>query len=322
MSFGNLPTNIYELLGEEGEVAKPAKPAAPKAAPSTQAQPQARVQKPAQDNRQGQKPQGGNRPADRNADLNTDKKKVNRGGKNPADARKPKGVDAPRLERRSGTGRGKEVKRGGAGKGNWGSAENEEETAQPVVEAEVVVEEAPVETEEERAKREAEEKRREEEREKEERQITLDEYLQKKKPVGLEALGLERQSTRAPGEGATDAEKKAWAPLAATKEDVKVAVPEKKGNLVAAEDKATYVDSAKKLSVLVEEFGINVRVRDDAFSRRKAQRFDEERRRHSDERYPKPVSEDPRKQQRKKRAPNSNYKPPQKTDENFPALKA
>ncbi len=64
----------------------------------------------------------------------------------------------------------KEVKKGGAGKGNWGGAENEENTTAPVVESEpVVVEATIVETEEEKAQREAEEKKREEERQKEER---------------------------------------------------------------------------------------------------------------------------------------------------------
>lgn len=310
MSFGNLPTNIYELLGEEGESSKPAKSAA-KSAPVTQTQTQNRSQKPS-DNRQGQRPQGGNRddrPSSDHGDVN---KKAPRGGKNPADARKPKGVDAPRLDRRSGTGRGKEVKKGGAGKGNWGGAENEENTTAPVVESvPVVVEETIVETEEEKADREAEEKKREEERQKEERQMTLDEYLQKKKVVGLEL-----PPARKPGEGATDAEKKAWASQELQKEKATVAVPEKKGDTTVSQDKAVIIESANKLSVF-EDLGINVRVRDDARSRRKAQRYEEEKRRQNDEKFAKPATEDPKLKQKKKKGP---YRPPQKTEENFPAL--
>lgn len=315
MSFGNLPTNIYELLGEEGETSKPTKSVV-KSAPVTQSQTQNRSQKPV-DNRQGQRPQGGNRVDDRTASdhVDGDKKRAPRGGKNPSDGRKPKGVDAPRLDRRSGTGRGKEIKKGGAGKGNWGSAENEEPTATaPVVESEpVVVEEPVVETEEEKAKREAEEKKREEERQKEERQMTLDEYLQKKK-----AVSLELPPARKPGEGATDSEKKAWASQELQKEKQAVAVPEKKADTaVVSQDKAIIIDSANKLSAF-EGLGINVRVRDDARSRRKAQRFEEEKRRQTDERYAKPATEDPKlNQQKKKKGP---YRPPQKTEENFPAL--
>jgi len=123
------------------------------------------------------------------------------------------------FDRRSGTGRGREEKRGGAGRGNWGSQNDEEkyspnedklgdnitatavaavaeddgwgptpETPEVVEEvqptpthtAEVAVPEAP-------AKREptAEELQYRAEREKEEKQMTLDEYLKTKKPVPL-----------------------------------------------------------------------------------------------------------------------------------------
>lgn len=313
MSFGNLPTNIYELLGEEGESSKPAKPA--KSTPSTQTQTQNRSQKPA-DARQGQRSQG-NRDDRISSDQSDDKKKAPRGGKNPADNRKPKGVDAPRLDRRSGTGRGKEIKKGGAGKGNWGEAEPEENPTAPVVaEPEpVVVEEPIVETEEERIKREEEEKKREEERQKEERQMTLDEYLQKKKSVSMEL-----PAPRKPGEGASDAEKKAWAAQELQKDKVSVAVPEKKADTsVVSQDKAVIIDSASKLSVF-EDLGINIRIKDDARSRRRAQRFEEDRRRQTDERYAKPATEDPSlKQQKKKKFP---YKAPQITEANFPALNA
>lgn len=310
MSFGNLPTNIYELLGEEGEVAAPVK-SAPKPAPSTQVQTQARTQ----DNRQGQRPQGGNRPTERttSSDQGADRTKVARGGKNPADARKPKGLDQPRLDRRSGTGRGKEVKKGGAGKGNWGNAEPETtEESVKAPEPEVVEEPVIVETEEERTKRETEEKKREDDRQKEERQMTLEEYLQKKKPVGLEL-----PAPRAPGEGASDSEKKTWASVPVQKQDQVVPVPEKKGDTaVVSEEKALSMDSSKKLSVFTD-LGINIRVRDDARSRRAKQRYEEEKRRTDDEQFAKPTTTDPRLTQKKKKGP---YKAPQKTDENFPAL--
>lgn len=307
MSFGNLPTNIYELLGEEGEVAQPAK-SAPKAAPA-QAQTKVQSSKPAQG--QG-RPQGGNRAVEKTSgDQEGDRKKAPRGGKNPADARKPKGADAPRLDRRSGTGRGKEIKKGGAGKGNWGNAENEEQVVAEQKAPEPQPEPEPiVETEEEKAKREAEEKKKAEEREKEERQMTLEEYLNKKKPVGLSL-----PAPRAPGEGASDNDKKNWAsvPVPNKKEDA-VPVPEKRGEGVVSEDKAAIAESAKKLSVFTD-LGINVRVKDDARSRQKAQRWEENQRRQNDERYAKPATEP--KQFKKKKAP---YKAPQKTEENFPAL--
>lgn len=309
MSFGNLPTNIYELLGEEGEVAQPAK-SAPKAAPATQAQTQVKSTKPAQ----GQGRPQGNQFQKTSGDQEGDRKKTPRGGKNPADARKPKGADAPRLDRKSGTGRGKEIKKGGAGKGNWGNAENEEQVVAEQKEPEVQPEPEPiVETEEEKAKREAEEKKKAEEKEKEERQMTLEEFMQKKKPVGLSL-----PAPRAPGEGASDNDKKNWASVpVAKKEGDAVAVPEKRGEGVVSEDKAVIAESAKKLSVFTD-LGINVRVKDDARSRQKAQRWEENQRRGTDERYPKPATEP--KQQQKKKRPQGGYKAPQKTEENFPAL--
>ncbi|GMH09576.1 hypothetical protein Nepgr_011417 [Nepenthes gracilis] len=84
------------------------------------------------------------------------------------------------YERRSGTGRGDEIKRDGAGRGNWGTATDEipQETEEPAGETdaavaaeEKVVEEENVEAEKENPVNEPEEK------EPEEKQMTLEEYV-------------------------------------------------------------------------------------------------------------------------------------------------
>jgi len=158
--------------------------------------------------------------------------------------------------------------------------------------------------------------------------MTLDEYLAKKKNVGL-SLPQARQ----PGEGVEDKQKKEWAALPVPKETATTAVPEAKAEFGVSKSEVVIADSQKKLQVL-SDLGINVRVKDDARSRRARARYEEEKRQeewkaNKDKEAPKPVvaqpnansnllAEDPRLQgQKKKKGP---YKPPSNNTENFPAL--
>lgn len=101
---------------------------------------------------------------------------------------KPEGASTRKrpFDRKSGTGRGKEIKRGGGGKNNWGKeGEPVEEVPQEEgesTEAAEVKADAPAVAAEPAEPKELteEEKKRKEEREKEEKQITLDEFLKLK----------------------------------------------------------------------------------------------------------------------------------------------
>jgi len=100
------------------------------------------------------------------------------------------------YDRKSGTGRGKEIKKGGGGRGNWGKGSEEvweevgaeKQDGEEVKSAEVEstpkkeeAESAPVskEVEEERKKKEEDEKKRKEEEEKEAKMMTLEDYRKK-----------------------------------------------------------------------------------------------------------------------------------------------
>lgn len=145
------------------------------------------------------------------------------------------GAVGPRrvYDRHSGTGRGREEKRGGAGRGNWGSVTDtegvadrkpEEEgaatasNAEGVENAEAAAGEsgetgaAPAAEKAPRPPREltAEELARQAEREKEEKLMTLDEYLSKKKEKP--AVGLPLPEARKAGEGE---DQKQWAKFTA-----------------------------------------------------------------------------------------------------------
>ncbi|GAB4858089.1 hypothetical protein Ancab_015991 [Ancistrocladus abbreviatus] len=102
------------------------------------------------------------------------------------------------YDRRSGTGRGSEIKRDGAGRGNWGTPTDEitPETEEPAAEAETnvvtekqVMEEETVEAKEENQVNEPEEK------EPEEKQMTLEEYQKvlEEKRKALAALKTEER---------------------------------------------------------------------------------------------------------------------------------
>ncbi|XP_057521399.1 RGG repeats nuclear RNA binding protein A-like [Amaranthus tricolor] len=110
-----------------------------------------------------------------------------------ADGERPRRI----YERRSGTGRGGEFKREGAGRGNWGTATDEiaQVTEEPVVENEAVVAAEKPEGEENVVEKENPEKEAEEV-EPEEKQMTLEEYekvLEEKRKALLALKGEERK---------------------------------------------------------------------------------------------------------------------------------
>jgi plasminogen activator inhibitor 1 RNA-binding protein len=140
------------------------------------------------------------------------------------------------FDRRSGTGRGKEVKKGGGGRANWGKEEvweeNPEKQSEEVkpeaaksepTEVVVAVPAEPVkeETEEEKKRREEEEQKHKEEEEKEARQITLEDYLKKKEAEKAEKPSIipELPAPRKPGEGVDKKELQKWAQFTALKRD-------------------------------------------------------------------------------------------------------
>lgn len=319
----NLPTNLFELLGEEGETTSKKAPAPKSNTVAPQITTQSRPPKSGQDTRG--KPSGTRGPSKPGSDPVDQDKRPRPTKRN--DRKPPKGVEQ-RPDRKSGTGRGKEISKGGHGKGGWGvnveeGAEGAPQEGADTTQPEPVVPEL---TEEERKEYEEKERKREEERQKEEKQMTLDEYLAKKKNVGL-SLPQPRQ----PGEGVEDKQKKEWAALPVPKETVATSVPEAKAEFGVSKSEAVIADSQKKLQVL-SDLGINVRVKDDARARRARARYEEEKRREDEQakekEAPKPVAqpnansnllaEDPRiKGQKKKKG---NYKPPTKNEENFPAL--
>jgi len=301
--------NFYQVLGDEGgEVAQPQRTAtSSKPSGSSTSKPQGQRQ---YDNNRGQGRQGGVRPPrERGSDpVNPEKK-----GRPPRRDHERKPVKSEeRLERHSGTGRTFENKKGGHGKANWGAPEKEDETVQPQT-TQPEPEPEPVETEEEKQKREELEKKREEERIKEEKQMTLEDYLKSKKSVSLTL-----PAPRAPNEGITEVDKKKWAPLPVEAEAPKTTTA------TTSASKEEVKSGNEHLNVLGEFF--NVRIKDDAHSRRRQQRFDAERR-EKDERV-KPVvqqtgasllAEDPRVKQTGQKKKSKGKVP---TKEDFPSLKA
>jgi len=120
------------------------------------------------------------------------------------------------FDRRSGTGRGKEVAKGGAGKGNWGSDRGESYTASENPEEQQEIVEPPVEREltpqekEEKEKREKEEEERRKAEEKENNMKLLDEYLEEKKK---KAPAVALPPPRAANEGSNQNQWKDFVPL-------------------------------------------------------------------------------------------------------------
>jgi len=204
-------SNIFEILGEEGEDRSkkqvPAKETAPtkKATPPTKETAKKETAPPTKGTGAPRVDRGDRKPRPEGKAPRLDSAKIgedrasrpprqNRGTDRPKGPRgdKPEGGAPSRkrtFDRKSGTGRGKEIKRGGGGKGNWGKEgdpveENPQEEGESTTEAAAeaktdatpAVPAEPVEPKE----LTEEEKKWKEEREKEEKQITLTEFMKLK----------------------------------------------------------------------------------------------------------------------------------------------
>jgi len=216
------PVNIYELLdddsnenkGQKGPVAQK-----PKTQTTTTTQAKASTQQvnrsaPArnQDRNQDRKPReegrfGDQQVSDR-APRGDRERKPTKGGEF-TEVRAPRNPNQRQYDRKSGTGRGRENKRAGGGRGNWGSVSDETKTQEETekVEAEVAptTEAAPA---TETTEAVAEDKVEEEE----EKVKTLDEYLGTIKKVSI-SLPAPRQA----GEGQEVSPQ--WASYTALKRD-------------------------------------------------------------------------------------------------------
>jgi len=133
--------------------------------------------------------------------------------------RKPR-EDGARLDRRSGTGRGYENKKGGVGKNNWGNAVNDDPTVTRVDDATTPATEAKsAETATETnptvapvAETPVQESKVAEEKEEDDGTVAFDDFMKQRKAL------LPTPPVRQAGEGISDAEKKKWASIALVKE--------------------------------------------------------------------------------------------------------
>jgi plasminogen activator inhibitor 1 RNA-binding protein len=166
-----------------------------------------RVDRPKVDRPQGERPP--RERTERTTERTTDRREPRENKENRDNA--PRGGKRP-FESRSGTGRGREVKRSGAGKGNWGKEGEDtvEESAsgpttddKPKVDGEAAKEETP----EPPRELSEEEKLRLEEEEKEAKQMTLDDYLKKMETKKLPGLPAPRKA----GEGVDNKDLQKWA---------------------------------------------------------------------------------------------------------------
>lgn len=136
------------------------------------------------------------------------------------------------YDRKSGTGRGKEISKGGAGRGNWGSTSDE------ITEGEQVSEEGAPEAPKEGEEKVEEVKEEEPAPEPEEQVKTLAEYLEEKKN---KSLGLSLPAPRTAGEGEDPNKWKDYVPMkkegavAEEKKEVKTEKKEKKESKAEAE---------------------------------------------------------------------------------------
>jgi len=132
----------------------------------------------------------GDRPRRNNNDRNT------KGGRGPRTARDGKRT----YDRRSGTGRGKEIKKGGGGSRNWGSDKNDAKKAEGDVAAVLADEKNSTDnvadkTEDIKATEEEVAIVEEKEEEEEEPTMSLEEYLESKKPAGESIFGVKKEKT-------------------------------------------------------------------------------------------------------------------------------
>lgn len=223
------PVNIYELLDDDNEKGKA--PVAQQQKPKTQTTTTQAKASTQQVNRAPARNQDNRKPREENRSFGdqqqvSDRKprgerKTPKGGEF-TEVRAPRNPNQRQYDRKSGTGRGRENKRAGGGRGNWGSVNDEVKT---VEETEKVETEAPATDAapaEATAEPTAEVKVEEEE---EEKVKTLDEYLGTIKKVNI-SLPAPRQA----GEG-QEANSK-WATYTALKkdddEDKKVGAEKKK----------------------------------------------------------------------------------------------
>jgi len=175
------------------------------------------------------------------------------------------------YDRKSGTGRGKEIKKGGGGRRNWGKGEEETTWVEtPAVEQEseeskrgdaaskqdsAVSAPPPVkeESEEEKKIREEEEKKRKEEEEREAKLMTYEDYLKKKESEKNEKSSIipGLPTLRKPGEGVDQNELSQWAkftPIKRAEEEDKSSEGEgKKEKKKESKKQAVPVDSLFKV---------------------------------------------------------------------------
>jgi len=132
----------------------------------------------------------------------------------------PRGNKRP-FDRRSGTGRGKEDKKGGAGKGNWGTFQDDQKVGEEVERQE---EKTPAETEVQPqgeqpqggdAATEQKQEQPKEPEEEEDKTRTLDDFLKSKA-----AVKVELPKARTAGEGVDNSEWKGFTPLKKDEEDL------------------------------------------------------------------------------------------------------
>jgi len=158
------------------------------------------------------------------------------------------------YDRKSGSGRGKEIKKGGGGRANWGkeggddqweevpTTEKQEEESKPEAEAKVEPEIASAPIKEET---EAEKKFKEEE-EKEAKQITLEDYLKKKETEKKGSVIPELPAPRQAGEGVDKKELQKWAQFTPLKREEESEKP------LSAESKKDKKKEPKKQAVPVD----------------------------------------------------------------------
>lgn len=265
MSYGVNVTNIYELLSEDGEVqiSKQTKvPAKATVVPAKQsAKPQAQSQKQQTPNssqavkgsQQSSKPQ--NRPPRQQksqvASASEVKEGDNSGVQKDFQRRERKRgtyqTGAQRtFDRRSGTGRGRENKKGGAGRGNWGTEVEGTQKEQPTEEKGATEEKVDEEKKEE--KEEKVEVKEEEPEEEKDNTKTFEEYLAEKE---AKKLTLSLPESRKLNEGADPKELKKWEKYQVLKREFSDEEKEEEGE--EEEEEETTQKKSKKQTVPLNE---------------------------------------------------------------------
>lgn len=250
MSYPIHITNIYELLNEDGAPVQKQAPAKdtktqakvpakgtsgakPQGASGSQAQqapkPQQGGQGGQRGGRGGLRPPRSDRPPRDSGEAATIQPRKE-GGERRDDRRERRerggggdySVGSKRVfDRRSGTGRGKEFKKGGAGRGNWGSSTDEQvNNEQPIEKKEGEVETP---AQEGGATKEGEQPQAEVPQEEEEdKTLTLDQYLAQK---ASKKFSIETREVRKANEGVDAEQLKKWQNYAPLKRDDEIPKP-------------------------------------------------------------------------------------------------